>query len=319
MKVMDGHYPQATEAGEAGAPACPAPVVIRRPREQTAPIVISSPHSGRYYPPDLTAATRLDPRTLRKSEDCFVDDLYAAAPDCGLPLIAANYARAYLDCNREPFEWDPAMFAERLPAYANTLSPGVRIGFGTIARRVSPHDDIYAGKLTIAEAERRVRRIHRPYHQALKDALDRSMALFPQTFLIDAHSMPRLPASEGRAPAQIVLGDRYGTSAAPWFVDKVHRFLADRGYLVARNRPYAGGFITQSYGRPGKGCHALQIEVDRSLYMNETGMTKTAGFDRLREDITDLLRELHGWTSARLQPGHASRGAEAGSVMGYPK
>lgn len=275
------------------------------PLEQLAPCVVSSPHSGNYYPPDLLKQSRLDARTLRLSEDCYVDALCAAAPQVGLPLIAATYARAYVDCNRDAWELDPEMFSDPLPDYVTTGSQGVLTGFGTVPRQVTPQHAIYRHRLRFQEARQRIEAVHRPYHQTLRQALDRTRRLFGCAFLIDVHSMPSLPRQRGlpamdkRTPPSFVLGDRYGETAPRPFVDGVDGFLADLGFPVGRNIPYAGGFITQHYGGDGpSGIYALQIEIDRALYMDQRSLEPGSGFDATKQVVTALLDYISEWTRA---------------------
>jgi N-formylglutamate amidohydrolase len=273
------------------------PVDIVTPAEQTLPIVCASPHSGAVYPADLLAASRLDAMTLRRSEDAYVDELFGAAPALGAPLLKARFARAYLDPNREPYELDPAMFADPLPAYVNRHSPRVRMGLGTIARVVASGEEIYGRKLWAEEAVARVERLYRPYHHALKQLVAATRDKFGFYVLIDCHSMPSACLGEracrpGRA--DIVLGDCHGTSCHAAVTDTAHRALAAKGYAVARNVPYAGGFTTAHYGQPGVGGHCLQIELSRALYMDERSFERKSQFARLAEDMSDVLLALAG-------------------------
>jgi len=281
---MDGPAP------DLAALAAP-PLRLHRPVRQTAPVVFASPHSGRCYKPDFLAAARLDPLSLRRSEDSFVDELFAEAPRFGAPLLAATFPRAWCDANREAWELDPSMFAERLPAFVNTTSPRVGAGLGTIARVVASGETIYRDKLQFTEAEQRVRACWQPFHETLKALLAGTRALFGACLLIDCHSMPA-PSSHGAAGADFVLGDAHGTACAPAVTRFVERALGDLGYTVRRNDPYAGGYITRHYGRPREGTHALQIEVARRLYMDEARIAPLGRFDLVRDDITALISRL---------------------------
>jgi N-formylglutamate amidohydrolase len=269
---------------------------IVAPARQTMPLVFASPHSGSDYPPEFVAASRLDPLSLRRSEDSFVDELFAAAPKLGAPLIRALFPRAFVDPNREPFELDPAMFEDPLPAYANTRSPRVAAGLGTIARVVTNGADIYRGKLTAAEALRRIRRHYWPYHRSLQRLIDQTRAGYGHCLLVDCHSMPSIGGpmdnDPGRKRVDFVLGDCHGTSCAPAVVDAVERMLADLGYNVARNAPYSGGFVTRHYGKPAERTHCLQVEINRSLYMDETRITRGPGLPRLARDVQALIGRL---------------------------
>ncbi len=276
------------------------PFRIIRPSDRNSPVLVASPHSGRVYPPAFLAASRLDPHSLRRSEDCFVDELFAGAPGCGVPLLAADFPRAYCDVNREPWELDPAMFSDKLPPWCNTRTPRINAGFGTIARLVASGQPIYAEKLSFAEAEGRIRSCWQPYHDALSGLIAETRDGFSHCILLDCHSMPtEEPASGPRHDPDFVLGDAHGTSCDPMLSDAAHRFLEQAGYRVHRNDPYAGGYVTRHYGRPRQGVHALQIEVSRSLYLDQTRYLKLPRFDGLRELMSGLLRALSG---AMAQP-----------------
>ena len=287
-------------AALAGAPAARDPE-LRPPFEivetggPACPIVVSSPHSGSIYPHRFLASSRLDAVALRRSEDAFVDELLAGAATIGAPLLRARFPRAYLDLNREPYELDPLMFEGRLPGFVNTRSVRVAGGLGTIAKVVGESQEIYAGRLGIEEGLERIEQLYKPYHAALRGLLDRAHRLFGFAVLIDCHSMPSLPVPAGgerRAATDFVVGDRYGTSSDPVFVQVLEQAIGQAGYVVQRNKPYAGGFITEHYGAPGAGVHAIQIEVNRSLYMDERALTRLGSFGRVRDDLTAMLKAL---------------------------
>jgi N-formylglutamate amidohydrolase len=267
---------------------------LRQPAGRPVPLVVASPHSGAEYPEDLLKSTRLDPQTLRRSEDSFVDALFAAAPDLGAPLIAARFPRAYLDVNREPWELDPAMFSDVLPNFVNSRSPRVRMGLGTIARIVASGEEIYARKLRFAEARRRIEGLYQPYHQMLRRLVEQTERAFGGYLLIDCHSMPSAAGAVGGqdSGADIVLGDCHGTACAPRIVEAARAFLAGRGFAVALNTPYAGGFTTGHYGSPRRGRHAVQIEINRALYMDERSYRQTPAFDRIAAEMTALILHL---------------------------
>jgi N-formylglutamate amidohydrolase len=270
-----------------------APFRIRASADQTAPFVFNSPHSGSFYPPRFLSMTRLDRSAIRRSEDCFVDELFSGAVALGAPMLAANFPRAYLDVNREPWELDPRMFAEALPAFANIRSPRVAGGLGTVPKLVGEGLDIYPGRLPLAEATERVEAIYKPYHDCLKTLLARTHAKFGFSILVDCHSMPAsVRVGEAGMRPDFIIGDRFGASAAAALTEHAIAVLTSMGYHVAHNKPYAGGFITEHYGRPARGLHALQIEVNRGLYMNERNFQKSAGFDTLAEDMTRFSAEL---------------------------
>jgi len=273
----------------AGSPTPAAMLSVREPARQSVPVVFSSPHSGRAYPAEFVAASRLDPLTLRRSEDSFVDDLYAGVVERGAPLLCAHFPRAYCDVNREPGELDPAMFSGPLPHSANTRSPRVLAGLGTIPRVVASGAEIHAGRLPVAEAERRLAACYHPYHQRLRALLDDTVARFGWVFLVDCHSMPSVggPMDDdpGRPRVDVVLGDCYGSSCAPELSAAAEEAFRALGYRVVRNSPYAGGYVTRHYGRPRERRHALQIEINRALYMDEVEHRPGPGFEGLRRDL----------------------------------
>ena len=267
--------------------------VVAAPAEQRVPFVFNSPHSGRFYPPRFLAMSRLDAHAIRRSEDCYVDQLFAGAVALGAPMLAANFPRAYLDANREPWELDPRMFEERLPPYANTRSARVAGGLGTVPRLVGEGQEIYAGRLPLSEAFMRVESIYKPYHAALLQLLTSTHANFGFAVLIDCHSMPAsVRVGDGTMRPDFIVGDRFGTACAPALTEAAIRLLTGMGYHVAHNKPYAGGFITEHYGRPAQGLHALQIEINRGLYLNEQTYEPTMGFAPLARDLTQFSAEM---------------------------
>ena len=272
------------------------PFDILRPKEWTVPLVFASPHSGRNYPEAFVKASRLDPVALRRSEDAFVEELFAAAPGLGAPLLRAQFPRVFVDPNREPLELDPDMFEDPLPARVNTSSPRVAAGLGTMARVVTSGEEVYRDKLRFADAEKAIEATYVPYHEALRQLLDDARARFGCCLLIDCHSMPSIGGPMDRDPGfsrvDFILGDRHGASCAPHITDTVETTLKSMDYVVTRNSPYAGGFTTAHYGQPEKGCHALQIEINRSLYMDEVMIRRSEGFGPLKEGIDKLLFEL---------------------------
>ena len=265
-----------------------------RPRRLTAPFVFNSAHSGRDYPERFLKMTRLDPLSIRQSEDAYVDELFARAPHLGTPLLRAHFPRAYLDVNREPWELDPAMFSEPLFERCNTTSPRVAAGLGTLARVVAENKPIYQERLSLADARMRIEGIYQPYHQTLQRLLSEALTRFGVAVLIDCHSMPRLTRNGDRPSPDVVLGDRYGTTCATALIDLVETVFAGAGLRVARNRPYAGGFSSRTYGRPPHGVHALQIEMSRHLYMDEQTLEKHEGFEAMRQLIERLVIALIG-------------------------
>jgi N-formylglutamate amidohydrolase len=266
------------------------------PLVQTAPVVFASPHSGHDYPASFVAASQLDPVSLRRSEDAFIDELYEHAPRVGAPLIRAHFPRAYADPNREPWELDPEMFTDPLPAWVNTTSPRVRAGLGTVAKVVTDGAAIYKDKIPFAEAERRVETCYKPYHARLRQLLDATRDPFGAYLLIDCHSMPSIGGPMDRDPGNdrvdMVLGDANGTSCAPYVTNLVYNLLKDLGYRVVLNTPYAGGFTTRHYGTPGAFGHALQIEVNRALYMDEHSIARNLGFAKLATNLSTMIEAI---------------------------
>jgi len=269
------------------------PFEIRSGAEQRVPFLFSSPHSGRYYPERFLAMARLDRNAIRRSEDCYVEELFGGAVALGAPMLAANFPRAYLDVNREPWELDPRMFAEPVPSFCNIRSARVAGGLGTVPKLVGEGLDIYPGRLPLAEAVSRIEAVYKPYHETLKRLLMRTHARFGYAVLIDCHSMPAsIRVGDNGVRPDFIVGDRFGISATRALTETAIGLLAGMGYTVAHNKPYAGGFITEHYGRPARHLHALQIEVNRGLYMNERTFQKSAGFDALADDLTRFSADL---------------------------
>lgn len=260
------------------------------PLRRTAPVVFASPHSGRRYPPDLLAATQLPLASLRRSEDAYVDELFAGVAAHGATLLAANVARAYVDLNRDPGELDADMFHDAPPAWRHSATARVLAGLGAIPRISGEGEDIYRRRLPISEAERRIATVHRPYHAMLSALVEEAKSQFGAAIVIDCHSMPS--AARGLGGPDIVLGDRFGSACNPLVTRLVEQLLTRLGYRVARNAPFAGGYTTQAFGRPHQSVHALQIELSRSLYLQERSLTRSAGFGRVRADMARVAAHL---------------------------
>jgi len=269
------------------------PFAVDEPAVHAVPFVFNTPHSGAVYPASFLVASRLDALSLRRSEDAYVDRLFVPVVGLGAPLMRANFPRAYLDVNREPFELDPRMFHGRLPPFANTRSMRVAGGLGTVPRVVADGQEIYRERLPVEEAVRRIETLYKPYHRTLRGLLQRTARQFGHAILIDCHSMPSSSLGRGEdAQADVVLGDRFGTACAPSLVEEFERQLRAQGFKVVRNKPYAGGFITEHYGEPNLGRHALQIEINRALYMNERTLAVTAGFPALIETLSEVVASV---------------------------
>ena len=269
------------------------PFEVRAAAQQRVPFVFNSPHSGKHYPQRFLAMTRLDRAAIRRSEDCYVDELFGGSVPLGAPILVAHFPRAYLDANREAWELDPRMFSDALPSFANIRSARVAGGLGTIPRLVGEGLEIYGGRLSLREAVSRIETIYKPYHETLRQLISRTRHSFGYAVLVDCHSMPgSIKLADSGLRPDFIVGDRFGTSASVALSEAAIRLLTAMGYTVAHNKPYAGGYITEHYGRPVQAVHALQIEVNRALYMNEATLEKSAGFDALAEDIARFSADL---------------------------
>src|SRR6516225_3871048 len=285
----------------------PPPFEIVEPAEWLAPIIFNSPHSGSLYPAEFLNASRIDLPTLRRSEDSFMDELIAELSMRGFPVVRVNFPRSYVDVNREPYELDPRMFSGRLPSFANTRSMRVAGGLGTIPRVVGDGQEIYRERLSVDEALSRIETLYKPYHRALRRLIARVHQNFGTAVVIDCHSMPSIGVSrdEPRRP-DIVIGDRYGTSCASILPDMVEDTMTRLGYSVGRNKPYAGGFITEHYGNPASGLHAIQIELNRAIYMDERRREKSARFAQVAADFAALAEVLATISPGELGPFQAA-------------
>ncbi|MBS0530778.1 MAG: N-formylglutamate amidohydrolase [Proteobacteria bacterium] len=269
------------------------PFEIFEPATWRAPIIFNSPHSGSIYPEQFLAASRIDLAALRRSEDSFMDELIGGVADAGFPVVRVNFPRSYVDVNREPYELDPRMFTGRLPSFANTRSMRVAGGLGTIPRVVGDGQEIYRERLSVDEALGRIELLYKPYHRALRRLIHRAQQTSGTVIVVDCHSMPSIGISrdEPRRP-DIVIGDRYGTSCAPLLPDVIEDVMAGLGYSVGRNKPYAGGFITEHYGSPASGLHTVQLELNRAVYMDERRRERGPRFQQVAADFRALADAL---------------------------
>lgn len=290
-----------TDLGSSAAPAAAdgesqavvhnePPFVLIEPLRRTTPLIFASPHSGRRYPAELLADARVSLISLRRSEDAYVDELFAGAAAHGACVLSGTVARAYVDLNRDPAELDPEMFDERPPPSPQSNSARVQAGLGAIPRISGDGQTIYRRKLALSEAERRISSVHRPYHALLQNLVTETKEQFGCAVLIDCHSMPN--NARGAHAPDVVLGDRFGASCHPSVTALAEATLRRLGYRVARNTPFAGGHTTQSYGRPAAHVHALQIEINRALYVDERTLERTNGYARVRADMTRLAEAL---------------------------
>ena len=279
---------------------------IYLPERQSAPVVVASPHSGSLYPAKFLTQAAVPLAALRRAEDAYVDELFRAAPALGLPLLAARFPRSYVDANREPYELDPGMFEGPLPRPLNHRTTRVAAGLGMIPRVAASGEAIYRGRMPSDEIEHRLETCWRPYHVALSMAVEQTYSIFGGALLVDAHSMPSSASGIGLRDREqrvdIVLGDNHSEACAPHLMDCVDRYLSGQGLRVLRNQPYAGGFTTQRYGRPALGRHALQIEINRSLYMDEARHEKLATFGVVERTMTGLMEEIARHAHETLLP-----------------
>ncbi len=273
-----------------------SPYEILYPETQRIPFVYSSPHSGKLYPPEFIKTSRLKLKSLRGSEDCYVDELFSAAPNAGAPLIKAVFPRVFIDANREPYEFDPSMFVEPLPSFVTTSSNKISAGLGTIAKVVSYGEKIYSGKLHLSDALNRVNNYYLPYHDSLEKLINITKESFGGCALIDCHSMPSNRIGNGsrnnKSPADIVLGDNHGRSASKALVNEIEDFFISEGLSVKINDPYPGGYTTSNYGKPKTGVQAIQIEINRALYMDEKSIKKNEGFLETKQVMDRLVSHL---------------------------
>lgn len=268
---------------------------LELPETLTTPVVVASPHSGRYYPWAFTRRTMLDERAIRSSEDAFMDLLVGGAPELGAPLLAAEYPRAYLDLNRAADELDPAV-VEGIGRPSQ--NPRISSGLGVIPRVVANGRTIYRGKLSREDADARIEDIWRPYHACLEGLMAEARDRFGEAVLLDFHSMPHealenLAGAGSRRP-EVVLGDRFGASCRRGIVDELEAAFEGAGLVVSRNAPFAGAYVTQHYGRPSRGRSAVQIEIDRSLYMNEQLIRPNGNFQNVKALMTSVLSRVIG-------------------------
>jgi N-formylglutamate amidohydrolase len=268
-----------------------SPPPFRRlgPEKPSSPVVISVPHAGRAYSDGLLASARLPRARLETLEDRLVDRLVWRAVDGGSAALIADAPRAEIDLNRDERELDPAMVLPRPSAEATVESPRTRGGLGLIPARIAGSGAIWRQRIAAAEVARRVEIIYRPYHAALEAELRAAKARFGIAILLDCHSMPPR-GGDGDAP--VVLGDRHGGSMSEALVAAAERAARGAGFRVARNAPYAGGHITERHGRPSLGIHALQLELDRSLYLAPDLRTTGPGFDRVARLIAAVAEAL---------------------------
>ncbi len=264
-------------------------------------MIFASPHSGRCYSPRFLRQTRLGERTLRSTEDAFIDMLFSDAPEFGAPLICATAPRAFVDMNRAPDELDPMLIAG-----LGSCSPSrrARAGYGVIPRLVGRGQRIYVGKIGREEADRRISQFHVPYHLRLSQLMDECVSRFGEAVLLDCHSTPHealeRSAFSGWRPPEVVLGDRFGKSCCPAVIERAEAVFASSGLKVSRNAPFSGAYVSRRYGDPARRRHVLQIEIDRGLYLEESTLRRNSGFQEFRRFMRGVTAGLAGRRSGSL-------------------
>ncbi len=269
---------------------------ILAPPRWSAPMVFNSPHSGHELPAEFLRQSALNESQLCASEDSYVDELFSGCIEAGAPLMRALFSRSFLDLNREPYELDARMFSGKLPAYANVGSPRVASGLGTIPRTVGDGLLIYDGPIQLEDALTRIETFYRPYHRTIGNLLDQAHAATGFALLVDCHSMPssavaHMKGAAGPTP-DIVLGDRFGSACSADLTELIECHLSAAGLRVLRNKPYSGGFFTENHGRPRQNRHAIQIEINRALYMNEVTRARGSSFQALQNLLTGMINRL---------------------------
>ena len=258
---------------------------------ETVPVLLNSPHSGEVFPEAFLARSQLSRQEMRRASDLYVNRLVERAVAMGSTVMFAHLPRSFVDLNREPLELDPRLIAGTLPVEANTRSLRVAGGLGTVPRVIGDQVEIYAGKLALDEALARIENCYLPYHGRLHRALAELQARFGRACLIDCHSMPSNSRTTGLMP-DLVIGDRFGASCRPELVALFEALARQEGFRVERNQPYAGGYITECYGRPDLGWDAFQIEINRALYMDERSLEPHSGFPELARRLENMFAKF---------------------------
>lgn len=264
---------------------------LKRGHPIAAPVIFASPHSGKHYPDAFQDSLQVPLIDLRRTEDAFIDELFGGVVAQGAIQLAANYGRSFVDLNRDARELDPDMFLDGTPITVGMKSARVKAGLGCLPRVAASGQDISSSKITKAEGAFRLSHVHEAYHGTLSHELEQLKKDWSDVVLIDCHSMPSKQPGRSGLP-DIVLGDRFGSSCNARLTSIVERTFRRNGLTVGRNAPYAGGYTTRRYGRPRRGVHVLQIEINRGLYLDEANVQKSRGFDALQIQIAAVTTEI---------------------------
>ncbi len=277
---------------------------IDAPERSILPIIAVSAHSGRFYPDEFLKQCQIPLDQLRKLEDCYVDELAAFCPQLGIAFISLNYARAYIDVNRDAMELDPEMFKSPLPIMPNDTSR-IKMGLGSIPRLVESRE-IYSEKIAFVDILRRIDNVYRPFHRTLRNLIDSRINVFGRCLVIDCHSMPDLaaPLIENKDISHdIILGNRFGETCHDATIGYIEQAFQNNGFSVKRNDPFAGGFITRNYGKPKRSVETIQIEINRKLYLDEKNFTKNSAFNETQKRLQSsfqIIASLHTETTAPM-------------------
>ena len=261
-------------------------IKVANPRFWRSGVIFASPHSGSIYPKAFVSRSHLNEQALRRNEDAFITELFDVAVDLGAPLLSAQFPRCFVDVNRAPdelpYDWNPE---------AKAVSPRAEAGLGVIPTMLSETTQIYKKPLSHRAARERLTRLYHPYHEAVQELITQASLSFGTALLIDCHSMPGFAPMGSRRP-DIILGDRFGVSCRPETMRRVEQAFQKQGYNVTRNYPYAGGYVTQHYGKPYAGIEALQIEINRDLYLNPVTMKKKRSYASLEANLKTVIMEI---------------------------
>ena len=267
------------------------PYVVREPVTTPAPIVVDSPHSGMDWPDDFAPAAPRD--AILTTWDAYVDELWSDAPAAGAALLSATFPRAYIDVNRAEDDLDPALLEDAWPGVLSPTAYSAR-GMGLIRRLALPDVPMYSRRLRAEEVRRRIQRYYRPYRSELRQRVERARERFGAVWYLDCHSMKsrgnEMNVDAGEERPDFVISDRHGTSADPAYATWIAGWFRGRGYMVSINEPYQGGDLVADLGAPARGIHAIQVEVNRALYLDETAVTRIPRFDRIRSECGAFLR-----------------------------